>query len=173
KGIDFVLSNTVANGEIVGEIRKNFEGRILRYIHELEFVQSIYQASSEITIKNSNGFLVPCESVKRYLIDQCKISVSSISQLNYYIPRLNGNQYSETEEHFNKKHSITASFIVGAVGTVEWRKGTDLFIQTAVAFLKKYKDASIQFIWMGVNKNYGELKLLELDLIKMKLVNKI
>lgn len=173
KGIDFVISNTIANGEILAEVRKNFEGQILSYVHELEFVWNIYRASSQIAIENSNKFLVPCESVKRYLIDKCKIPVASISQLNYYIPCLNGNQYSKTDEDFKKTHSITASFIVGAIGTMEWRKGTDLFIQTAIAFFKKYPDANMQFVWMGGNRNSAEFKLVELDLIKMKFTDKI
>jgi len=41
------------------------------------------------------------------------------------------------------------SFIAAAAGTVEWRKGTDLFLQIAKIVLERRKD--VRFIWVGAD----------------------
>ena len=39
--------------------------------------------------------------------------------------------------------------IVMGCGTIEWRKGPDLFVQLAHTFLRRSPDADVRFVWLG------------------------
>ncbi len=165
KGIDIVLSNTITNGDILPIIANNFKGVICSYIHELEMSARLFTTPNQIqqVIKHSNLFMVPSDAVKRYLEHHLHIEVNKIHVLPYYIP-------PPSYENIIKQRS--QKFIVGGVGTAEWRKGTDLFIQTAVLFFARSPEAQIEFHWKGASENI-DLERHQYEIDKANLTGKI
>ena len=172
KGVNLVLSNTVTNGEILKLIKENYAGPIITYVHELAMGEALYSTPAiiDMTIKKSDHFFVPSLAVKRHLQSVHSVSEKQISSLNYYIP-VHGDE--QCTEFFETAHERSGKFIVGGIGTIGWRKGTDIFLLVAAALFKKIPDANIQFVWMGGYSEDPEISRLNYDIEKLELQGKV
>ncbi len=62
---------------------------------------------------------------------------------------------------------------MGGVGTADWRKGPDIFIQVAATVFHSLPQGDILFIWKGVSKNNTDVRRLGHDIDKLGLADKI
>lgn len=163
---DLIISNTITNGEILETIRENYKGKIISYIHELEIGAKVFSSEASILklIKSSTRFWVPSSIVNDYLIDKWTISQDKICMMPYYIP------YDASDLKLGRNPK--AEFIIGGCGTIDWRKGADLFIVIAKQLFMKYPKASIVFRWVGAYPGI-ELERLNYELRKSKLEDKV
>lgn len=163
---DFIISNTITNGAVLKTIRENYTGKIISYIHELEIAAIAFTNERNVLklIESSTSFWVPSSIVNNFLVDKLNILQKDISLMPYYIPQSS----SDLEVKNNKKQEFT----VGACGTIDWRKGVDLFIVIAKQLYIKYPQASIVFLWAGALPGI-ELDRLNYELRKGNLENKV
>lgn len=163
---DYIISNTITNGDILHIIRKNFKGKIVTYIHELEIASKTYTTSNEISVvmESSNSFWVPSTLVKDFIINTFKITTDRIAIMPYSI-RASFSEKLKTESHLKP-------FVVGGCGTVDWRKGPDLFLFVAKRVLEKRQNAKIFFKWVGAS-NGIELERLNYQIRKLNIADKI
>lgn len=163
---DLVISNTITNGDLLPIIRKNYKGKIISYIHELEMATNYFTSTQNLKqlIVNSDFYFVPSQAVENHLLNNLNINVSKIRYLPYYIP-------NESKLSIKEK-SPASQFIVGGSGTIDWRKSPDLFINVAISLFKKRPDADISFQWKGATDGI-ELDRLNYDIRKANLISKI
>ncbi len=163
---DVIISNTITNGEILETIRENYTGKIISYIHELEIGAKAF--SNEVSIlkliKSSTRFWVPSSIVNDFLIDKWNIPQDKIFIMPYYIPY----DASDLKLGINTK----TEFIIGGCGTIDWRKGADLFVVIAKQLFIKDPKASIVFRWAGAIQGI-ELEKLKYELKKSELEDKV
>jgi len=173
-GVDFVISNTITNGDILPFIKEHCKAPVISYVHELKMATDYFSKDKYVqqVVQLSDHFLVPSYSVKCFLQNTYSITDKKISVINSYIPSIKPADIHD-KEGFKKENKIHASFIVGSVGTTDWRKSPDIFIQVAVHALKMQPEAEIQFIWKGAKKNSLEYKRLLYDIEKLQLTGKI
>lgn len=62
--------------------------------------------------------------------------------------------------------------LVGAAGTVQWRKGPDLFVQVAAAVQRRRPDLDAHFVWAGGADPHGEQVPIEHDIAKLGLADR-
>jgi glycosyltransferase involved in cell wall biosynthesis len=162
-----VLSNTITNGNILPIVRKYYKGKIFSYIHELEIASMFFTNEQDVAhlLETTDHYLVPCEAVERFLERKYNIPASRIDLLPYYIPKKNT---SSPEKKINE-----TSFLVGGVGTPDWRKSPDLFIQVGAMVFKLLPEANILFVWKGVSENNIDVKRLEYDIEKAGLTGRV
>lgn len=163
---DYIISNTITNGDILGIIRVNYKGAIITYVHELFMASKTFTNSTNVlkVIQNTDMFCVPSALVKEFLIKDFNVSEYKTFLLPYYIERA---QILERPTDIKPKQ-----FIIGGCGTIDWRKGPDLFLQVAQQFFLKYPDISILFKWRGATKGI-ELERLNYQIEKANLTNKV
>jgi glycosyltransferase involved in cell wall biosynthesis len=162
-----ILSNTITNGDILSVVKKYYKGKILSYIHELEMASVFFTSEQDVVelLKATDHYLVPCGAVRNFLEKKYGIQNTGIDILPYYIP---GNDGGGAERKVNER-----SFLVGGVGTADWRKGPDLFIQVAASVLELLPDANILFVWKGVSENSIDVKRLKYDIEKLHLTGRV
>jgi glycosyltransferase involved in cell wall biosynthesis len=163
---DLIISNTITNGEILETIRANYAGKIISYIHELEIGAKAFSNETSILklIKSSTKFWVPSSIVNDFLINVWNIPQDKIFTMPYYIPYNTSNLKLE----INTKEE----FVIGGCGTIDWRKGADLFIVIAKQLFIKYPEATIVFRWAGAMQGI-ELERLKYELKKSELEDKV
>jgi glycosyltransferase involved in cell wall biosynthesis len=173
-GIDFVLSNTITNGEILAKVRERFDGPVMSYIHELQMGSLFYSTDRSIksTMEVTDHFLVSSDAVKYNLLNFHNIPENNISGLNYYVPNLPVVAVQEVND-FRNNYAIKSKFIAAAIGVNDWRKGADLFLLVAGLVFKKKPDADIQFVWMGCSKESVETRKMLYDTAKLQLEEKV
>ncbi len=160
---DYIINNTITNGELLEILTQNFKGKVISYIHELKMSVLKYATNEGVdkTIQLSHQFITPSLAVKHFLNESFIVPVEKISVLNSYI-----NVPSTTVSENNNSNKM---FTVGSCGTIELRKGTDLFV-AVVKFLKTNKpDLNISFLWKGMNGDNETLHQIRNDIKKANL----
>lgn len=157
-GADLIINNTVGNGILLHSLRQRYPTPIASYVHELDTMARMHTdaQSVEYTMKYSNMFLVPSKAVADFLVREFKIEKSKIHALDYYIP---SNERA-------KRQQRTGPLVIGGCGTVDWRKGFDLFIQTALYVTRNFKDVECRFVWKGADLNSNSVKHVGHELIR-------
>ena len=160
---DYIINNTITNGELLDILTRNFKGKVISYIHELKMSVLKYATNEGVdkTIKLSHQFLTPSLAVKHFLNETYSVAVEKISVLNSYI--------NIPSKPLTENNNNNSNFTVGSCGTIELRKGTDLFVAVA-KYLETYKpDLNISFLWKGMNGDSETLHQISNDLNKAKL----
>ncbi|WNH09626.1 glycosyltransferase [Thalassobellus suaedae] len=163
KAYDIVYANSVLSVPVACKIvGDNIKVKFLAHIHELETV--IKQEVPEF---------------KQYVekID-CFIAVSkmvaNILKESYFVleQRINVIYECAEIEKTEKISEVNKTFKVGAAGSVNWRKGYDLFIQVARYVNKNYPEANIEFEWVGKISPFNRI-IVDEDIKKLGLKERL
>ena len=162
--VNCVISNTLTNGDLLPIVRRFYDGTLVTYVHELPMASKYFTTEKELknVINLSDQFLVPCSTVGDFLEQQLKVPRERIGLLEYYIP--------DTWKAHSRKG--TRPFVVGGVGTSDWRKGADLFVQLAKLVFSRQPKADIMFQWIGARTGL-DLERLCYDVEKSGLEGKV
>lgn len=156
QNVSLIYANTVG----VHEILALFDTKkvpILAHIHELETVIRIFKGETLWKKFSITHYIAASRAVKDNLVRNHGIETNDITVIHETIPNIN------TQEILGRSNAIRTllgiplqDFIVGSVGSVEWRKGADLLTQIALAVRAKRNTQPIHFIWIGApfNKEY-------------------
>lgn len=153
-GFDLALCNTSVVGDIVESLKQN-NIKCISLIHELPYVVKIakLEQSFEKILNNSDLLVFPAEYVKNKLGE--KFSVDDKRSRVRNQGRYMGNPYifkKKDAKRDLRKHLNCSSEtkIILNIGSGEYRKGLDLFVDTGIELAKTYKN--ILFVWVGVCK---------------------
>lgn len=173
---DIIFINTIANGQIISEL-DYLKKPIILYCHELEKSLQTYSNQKDLEFQLATAKHIFCASPpivenfnKKYKIAEEKLSL--------LLPFIDGQVLEKKLENTDKKTikeelKIPANAIViGGCGLLEWRKGVDIFINTALNLLQKTQK-EVHFIWVGVHKTSHEYYNLLFDLDRMGIAEKV
>jgi glycosyltransferase involved in cell wall biosynthesis len=147
---DFIVSNTVTNGDIL-PVLAQLNIPIVTYVHELDMGINQYTRPEffQNILNLSTSFIACAESVKQNLINNHGVDTTKIKVLPSLLPESAiGFESSETNRvNLRKQYSIPENaFLIGGMGTVDLRKGVDVFLQVA---RKSTESKDIFFMWVG------------------------
>ena len=122
---------------------KTLDATIITICHLHELEMAIKQFYGDENFKNAipfiDRFVATSDAVKEYLRDHYKITPEKIYVHHGHIP-LPG--YIEKKNNDNR-------FRIFGSGTMDWRKGIDLFIQAAYLLNKLNPASEFEFCWIG------------------------
>jgi len=150
QSFDIVISNTITNGDI--DVILNTHPRVCTYVHELsegidfftkkEFLQNV--------IKHTKYFIYPSKAVKINLMNQLGVSEEKLAYLPYYIPD-NFDEKEKLRFEIRSKLGIAPNeILITGMGTGDWRKGPDLFLQSMLFAYQR--NSNIRTLWVGMSK---------------------
>ncbi len=169
--ISLIYSNTAVNGLIIDSLKSFLSCPVISHIHELEFViNTCAKKDFDFVLKHTDHFIVCAEVVKKNLINNYDVLENKISTVYEFIPVSHSIQKSNLIHR--ELYLPGNAFIVGASGTICWRKGSDLFVQLARAVFNQIPDSLIYFIWLGMD-SLNMVPKLRYDLKKLGLDNRV
>ncbi len=166
--IDLIYSNTITNGFLVNLLLpKNIP--IITHVHESEYQINLYGKDNLNHVLSHTQKYIACSKhvinnlVSNLMIEKSKVHLiySSIMAGDLGKPKM----IESLEKKFKGK------IVVGASGSLDWRKGYDLVIPLIRELLKF--NSSYHFIWIGINKNSLEYEQLQFEIEKSGLSNEI
>ena len=145
-----IFNNTIGNGDILKNL-SILNVKIISRVPEMETVINLYNTnfknSSDKVFKYSDQFISPSNSAKDVLLNNYDINENKVQvcygTINEKLPTREDLSLLKKQLNINDH-----AFIVGACGTLGWRKGSDLFLRVANK-LKNEKD--IFFLWVGAD----------------------
>lgn len=168
---DIVLVNSVAGGQF--HALAVFDGvPIVTYLHELE--QSIIRFAGEtmweIVKAHTRMFLSASPAVTENLITQRGVEPDRIRPAHAFIRQaVSHDAYAqfgcgapeEARQTLRERLGLpTDKILVFGCGTIDWRKGPDIFYEAAL-ILRELGDERFQFCWLGAPSEPNSDDLLE------------
>jgi glycosyltransferase involved in cell wall biosynthesis len=150
---DLVYVNTVVLAADVKALA-NAGFPTLWHIHEMPFVINYFEdgrpfrdASPAVT-----AFIAAAEGVKQGLISDFAVPTEKIKVIHEFVPQ-SGNESQDLKAIRESVRQELAfppdAFIAGMCGTIEWRKGADLFLTVAKHLATEFPGQEIYFLWIG------------------------
>ncbi|PUZ25722.1 hypothetical protein DCC81_15765 [Chitinophaga parva] len=152
--IDLVFNNTIVNGKLLKTLAF-FKKPVATYVHELDEVIKAYLPTGDaaLTFTHTRQFVYPSLKVKQVLQSIGNVPEQRLQALNYYFPVDMSlvhmpSAFNAYLGDFRLRYGLEdASMVVGGMGLVSQRKGTDIFVETCAAVVKENPD--IRFCWIG------------------------
>ena len=172
QNFDLIISNTITNGDIL-PVLNQLNCPIITYVHELEMGIQQYTKPEffQNVIALSSSYIACAESVKQNLIQNHHINSNQIKVLPSLLPdsALNYNLDKLLNEKLRNQYDIPLdAFLIGGMGTVDLRKGVDIFLQVAS---KLKHNRSIFFLWVGGQETETDYKNFQIDKSRLELEN--
>jgi glycosyltransferase involved in cell wall biosynthesis/GT2 family glycosyltransferase/SAM-dependent methyltransferase len=147
---EVILANTVVIGPFLKEL-KSTGAPIVSYVHELQ--KSIERwapgAIMAATVADSDHFIAVSPPVAENLVRNHGIAPADISCLHPYIKTSHFVPPARMEELRTELGLQPGDKVVFACGTMDWRKGPDLFAEIALKVLGAVPEARI--VWIGAD----------------------
>lgn len=159
---NIIYSNTAVSLEIALKVksRSSESVKVICHVHELDSIVEILVKTFEEQSKHVDHFIAVSLLVSNMLQSKFNVSKDKVSLIYEF-----SNIASVPSFRLNK---INKQFVVGASGTVHWRKGTDIFLQIANYVKKNYPEKNIIFKWVGL-LSYPENIITRFDIEKLGL----
>ncbi len=165
--VGLIYSNTVANGRAL-EALAPLGCPILTHVHELEFAIRRFGGKYFEHVKRlTDHYVAVSDVVRNNLVVRHGIPAERIERIYGFIPIV---ERPKTERNALKR-ALAAEIgipeharIVGACGTVDWRKGCDLFLQLALAIRRRAPAFPVHLLWLGEKPSGEPLYALQHDL---------
>ncbi len=143
-----IYNNTMTNGILVALLKEKTRAYVITHVHELEnVIQSRGDKIIQLIKKSTDHYLAASTAVKNNLIQNHNIKNKDIS-IHYecieFIPETLNNEELRIPFTYNK-----SDFIIGGAGFVDYRKGFDIFLETAKKSIIENNHTDLKFIWIG------------------------
>jgi glycosyltransferase involved in cell wall biosynthesis len=148
---DYIYSNTIVNANVLIFLSP-LKLKTLTHIRELESTIEHFGGQSNLDNINllSDKFICVGNNVKKMLHEQYNLPLDKMEVVHEYINPVIAFSVNEVRGKIRKELSIPEnSFVVGACGGVDWRKGYDYFVQLAAYYIENFKNVEIYFLWVG------------------------
>lgn len=150
--ISLIYANGVGNSDVIVALSP-LKCPVIFYIHELEYNISCAPAFEQAQ-QQTHQYIAASETVYINLIQNHHVSPQQLEVIHEFIPINLASIDIAVKQH--KKQQLFAQFnipenalLVGGSGTIEWRKGTDIFVQLASYIRRKHPHIPVYFIWVG------------------------
>lgn len=177
ENFDLVVSNTVTNGDLLEDLRA-LACPVVTYAHELEIGISMYTSPEAFarTLRHSDFYLA-CSRVQRQrYIDNYGIAPDRIDYLPSLLPEEMGQADALPEPSAELRTELNLpvdALLVGCMGTLDWRKGLDVFIQLARLVPQTIDGLPVRFVWVGGNHQHVEYKIIVEDARRLGLQERL
>ena len=152
ENIGLIYSNAVTNHKMLSMF-DDLNIPVITHCHELESLIRYYGVENfNYTKSKTSEFIVVSDAVRQNLIENHKISDNEINLIYGFIPI-----EKFLEEDLKTKRKMLCSelkipensFIIGASGTLNWRKAPEIFLHIARDLFRHNADKNIYFVWIG------------------------
>ncbi|MDW7695819.1 glycosyltransferase family 4 protein [Flammeovirgaceae bacterium SG7u.111] len=172
--IDTIYCNTCTNGEIIESVKNIISKPLITRIPELEYVIRLFKTLGKVknTFEQSDAIIAVAEAVKTNLIANHQVPASKIHVCYGAIPP--PKPISQNKSSLKKSLGISEhDFVIGGCGSLIWRKGYDLFIQTAKLAKDLHPTANFKFLWVGGKENSNAMLEAQRELELLELVDRV
>ena len=150
-----VYANTIAAGNVIRQIDTT-GCPVISHIHELAFWLGCREPKENVKalIERSKHFIVVSDAVRLALKSLFGIDEVNMTVINGFVPTKHDSTetIAQNPSRNDLLHELGIpdnAIIVGSSGTLDWRKGPDLFLRLALEFKNDDFARPIHFLWVG------------------------
>lgn len=155
---EFVFLSTVVSGRfipVLNQLNKKINAPFVANIHEMEKVLDIFNEELKQLIPIVDLWISGSPETTKLLHKKHKLPKEKLETVTAFVNPITTLQADNVALKNSARKEIGLKendFVVMGCGTVYWRKGPDLFLETARNLLKR-NIKEIKFIWIGEGKD--------------------
>ncbi|MEJ6122039.1 glycosyltransferase [Vibrio sp. 2-Bac 85] len=160
---EFTYLNTVVSGKLFNIVEQydiKLTGNIVTHIHEMEKILAEFDDEMQLILDNTDLYISASPASSKTLIEKYKITENLVTTVPAFINPIAQLETSSQElrQQVREQFGIDQdAFVVTGCGTLYWRKGADIFIETA-RYTRSFTDKKIKFVWIGDGPDRDELE---------------
>jgi glycosyltransferase involved in cell wall biosynthesis len=166
RGYDLAYVNTVApRREVVALAGQGIP--TICHVHELDYAVRCLLGDDGIAplIPLVQRFIAASSSVGEFLVDRCAVPSEQVTVVHEFTPSLGRGGLAAGRLLVRTSLGLSETdVLVGACGTLEWRKGTDLFLQVARRIASTPGGRAVRFVWLGTVPDSNECRQFGFDI---------
>jgi glycosyltransferase involved in cell wall biosynthesis len=148
---DLAYVNTSAVARIVDGLARHARSMVW-HVHELDYVLRLTMPDPIKSFAAADRMIVVSDAVRQCLVNRFAVPAGKIDLVHGFVslPQVDmGKRHSMRKRLLSQLGWPENAFVVGGCGALGWRKGTDLFLQLAMAMSGRGRDELIRFLWVG------------------------
>jgi glycosyltransferase involved in cell wall biosynthesis len=158
---DLIYANSIVSVAIACALKQE-NTKVLAHIHEMKVNIQKYAPNLNSLIPKLDHVIAASKIVKKQLVAHWEFTDNAVSVI-YEMSKIKPARPVE---------KISNTFRVGAVGTVGWRKGIDVFLQLVNYLNLYFPEHNVDFVWVGPISDSQRLEIAS-ELEKMKVQHKV
>jgi glycosyltransferase involved in cell wall biosynthesis len=176
--IRLIYINSVASLDLLERLRAAWPVPVLCHVHELEMAirrfcgLDVFQRAQA----HVDAYIAVSEAVRRNLVESHGIAPGRVHLVYEGLPLPEGGRAAVADETAAVRVRLRLpadAFVVGGCGTLDWRKGPDLFLQTAALVRALQPARPIHFVWVGASPAAREHDVFHHDLERAQLGDRV
>jgi len=159
RGYDVVYVNTIAPHRDIRALAQTGIP-VICHVHELDFAMKQWGG------KEGLAPLMPCIAhfvaasigVRDFLVDRCGVPQHKVTTIHEFIT-LEDESHDPASARARVRASLRLSdddILVGACGSLDWRKGADMFLQVARLATADARGRNVHFLWLGAHRTTAD-----------------
>jgi glycosyltransferase involved in cell wall biosynthesis len=148
---DLIYVNSAASGDAVRALQPLARDvPIVVHVHELQSALEMSGDAWKWLKRHGDFFIAASDATRNYLVDEERIAPDKVETVYEWVDLapLETDKAAARSELRARLNLESDAFLVGGCGTMEWRKGADLWAAVAAQ-----SDARVQFVWLGGARN--------------------
>lgn len=149
RGFDVLYVNS-ATSALALRILPELPPHVVSHVHELDSAFNFWMdpADRAAMLEHSAAFVVAADCVGRNLVERHGVDPARVHRCYEFIdpPTVDEAAVAAARARLGLRGD---ELVVGAVGTAEWRKGADLFLQVAARVRRLAPELPVRFLWVG------------------------
>jgi glycosyltransferase involved in cell wall biosynthesis len=125
---------------------------VLTHVHELDYRirQQTGLERFRLVCDRSDRFIAVSEAVRRNLVDGHDLDPEAVELVYEFIDTSRWSLAQSRVDTLRTRLNLPANaLVVGGSGTLDWRKGPDLFVQIAGALKRTDQKREVHWVWVG------------------------
>lgn len=150
--IVLIYANSVASAEMV-DFLSFLDCPVISHVHELEgIINGLASNTMQLIKKHASQYVAVSHAVKRNLVKRHGIPDKKVQVIHGFVPP--AENFDIDANHFrdsvcNELGIPKEAKIVCGCGSIEFGKGTDLFLQVASQVGQNFRSYPVHFVWVG------------------------
>lgn len=151
--ISLVYANTVVAGKFFNKQNLTLLSGVpvVAHIHELRNVINVFEAEFRNLRACVDYWICASDPIEAYLQEECGIKSDCVSTIRAFItPKVSRND--QVAPRISSRSSLNVpdtSKVIAGCGTAYHRKGVDIFVATALEYIRRHESDDVYFIWIG------------------------
>jgi len=157
RGFDLIYANTITNGRRLETLR-SLRLPVVTHVHELEYAVSVEVSPASLHAARlaTTQYIACSDAVERFLVDRLDVPEERVRIVHEFIDTA-GVVAAVDRGALRRSLGIDErTVVVGGCGTLDERKGSDLFVEVAAQLRRSRPDLFpagapplVRFVWLG------------------------
>lgn len=148
--VDVIYANSAASASLAAELAAEADCPAICHVHELDMSIRRFAGRFREASEHLDRYIAVSRAVERNLVVNHGIEAERIDRIHEGIPLPQDVGTAQRRSELRTELRIPLdAFVIGGCGTVDWRKGSDVFLLVAKALTGKLPQRPVHFLWVG------------------------